>query len=139
MIRAKALSERAVLPLRASTSAAGLDLFSATEGIVPARGRQLFSTDLALAIPHGFYGRIAPRSSLAWRYGIETGAGVIDSDYRGNVGVILFNHSDVDYEVKQGDRIAQLIVEQISTAPVIMVAELDTTIRQDGAYGSTGV
>lgn len=73
-------------------------MFSAHEYVVPARGRMLVQSDVALAIPAGCYGRIAPRSGLAVKHGIGTGAGVIDSDYRGSVGVLLFNHSDTDFE-----------------------------------------
>jgi deoxyuridine 5'-triphosphate nucleotidohydrolase len=90
-------SESARLPVRGSRLAAGYDLMSAYDTIVPARGKQLVKTDLEMAIPDGCYGRIAPRSGLAWKNFIDTGAGVIDADYRGNVGVILFNHSETDF------------------------------------------
>ena len=82
-------SESARLPVRGSRLAAGYDLMSAYDTIVPARGKQLVKTDLEMAIPEGCYGRIAPRSGLAWKNFIDTGAGVIDADYRGNVGVCL--------------------------------------------------
>lgn len=81
----------------------------------------------------------APRSGLAWKHSIDVGAGVIDADYRGPVGVILFNHSDVDFEVKAGDRIAQLIIEKIVTPEVEEVDDLDATERGSGGFGSTGV
>lgn len=70
---------------------------------------------------------------------MDVGAGVIDADYRGPVGVILFNHSDVDFEVKRGDRIAQLIIEKIVTPDVLEVQHLDSTVRGEGGFGSTGV
>ncbi|KAG9148076.1 hypothetical protein Leryth_003647 [Lithospermum erythrorhizon] len=111
--RVKKLSENAVLPSRGSPLSAGYDLSSATETKVPARGKALVPTDLSIAVPEGTYARIAPRSGLAWKHSIDVGAGVIDADYRGPVGVILFNHGDVDFEVKIGDRIAQLIIEKI--------------------------
>lgn len=81
----------------------------------------------------------APRSGLALKHAIDVGAGVIDADYRGPVGVILFNHSDVDFEVKAGDRIAQMILEKIVTPEVIEVEDLDSTLRGEGGFGSTGV
>ena len=84
-----------------------------------------------------FY-RAAPRSGLAWKHSIDVGAGVVDADYRGPVGVILFNHSDMDFEVKAGDRIAQLIIEIIMTPEVIEVDDLDSTVRGVGGFGSTG-
>jgi dUTP pyrophosphatase len=80
---------------------------------IPARGRALVPTDISISVPVGTYGRVAPRSGLANKHGIDTMAGVIDADYRGPVGVILANLSDVDFEVKVGDRIAQLIVEKV--------------------------
>ena len=82
---------------------------------------------------------IAPRSGLTWKNSIDVGAGVIDADYRGPGGVSLFNHSDVDFEVKPGDRIAQLIIGKIVTPEVEEVDDLDTTVRGAGGFGSTGV
>lgn len=76
---------------------------------------------------------------MAWKHSIDVGAGVIDADYRGPVGVILFNFSDVDFEVKAGDRIAQLIIERIMTLDVAVVDDLDATVRGAGGFGSTGV
>lgn len=76
---------------------------------------------------------------MAWKHSIDVGAGVIDADYRGPVGVILFNHSDVDFEVKVGDRIAQMILEKIVTPDVAEVQDLDSTLRGEGGFGSTGV
>lgn len=92
------LSKNASPPKRQSADAAGYDLASAVEAIVPARGNQLIATDLILHVPRGCYGRIAPRSGLAWKHSLDVGAGVIDADYRGNVGIILFNHSDLNFE-----------------------------------------
>jgi dUTP pyrophosphatase len=137
----KKLSPLAVLPVRGSAGAAGYDLSSAKDTVVPARGKALVPTDLSIALPPGVYGRISPRSSLAWKNSIDVGAGVIDEDYRGAVGVILFNHSDVDFVIKTGDRIAQLILERIAIAEVEDVgdAALDETLRGAGGYGSTGV
>ncbi|XP_028778344.1 deoxyuridine 5'-triphosphate nucleotidohydrolase [Neltuma alba] len=138
-LRVKKLSDKAVLPSRASSLSAGYDLSSAVETKVPARGKALVATDLSIAIPEGTYARIAPRSGLAWKHSIDVGAGVIDADYRGPVGVILFNYSDADFEVKVGDRIAQLIIERIMTPEVEEVEDLDSTARGEGGFGSTGV
>ncbi|PWA55186.1 deoxyuridine triphosphate nucleotidohydrolase/Deoxycytidine triphosphate deaminase [Artemisia annua] len=139
IFKVKKLSENAVLPTRGSSLAAGYDLSSAVEAKVPARGKALIATDLSIAVPQGTYARIAPRSGLAWKHSIDVGAGVVDADYRGPVGVILFNHSDADFEVKVGDRIAQLIIEKIITPEVIEVEDLDATVRGAGGFGSTGV
>ena len=96
-------------------------------------------TRLAISFPAGLYARIAPRSRLALKRFINIGAGVVDSDYRGEVGVILFNHGDQDFEVKMGDRIAQLILEKIDTPPVEEVQNLGNTVRGTGGFGSTRV
>lgn len=106
---------------------------------MPPRGKALIATDLSIAIPEGTYARIAPRSGLAWKHSIDVGAGVIDADYKGSVGVIAFNHSDVDFEVKVGDSIAQLIIEKIMTPDVFEVDDLDSTVRGAGGFGSAGV
>ncbi|XP_071719813.1 deoxyuridine 5'-triphosphate nucleotidohydrolase-like [Rutidosis leptorrhynchoides] len=139
LFKVKKLSEKAVLPTRGSSLAAGYDLSSAVETKVPARGKALVPTDLSIAVPEGTYARVAPRSGLAWKHSIDVGAGVIDADYRGPVGVILFNHSDVDFEVKLGDRIAQLIIQKIITPEIVEVDDLDSTVRGAGGFGSTGV
>ncbi|KAF5187597.1 Deoxyuridine 5'-triphosphate nucleotidohydrolase [Thalictrum thalictroides] len=139
LLKVKKLSEKAIIPSKGSALSAGYDLSSATEIKVPARGKALIPTDLSIAIPQGTYARVAPRSGLAWKHSIDVGAGVIDADYRGPVGVILFNHSDVDFEVKIGDRIAQLIIEKIMTPEVVEVDDLDSTVRGSGGFGSTGV
>ncbi|KAL1534873.1 dUTP diphosphatase [Salvia divinorum] len=138
-LRVKRLSEKAVLPSRGSPLSAGYDLSSAVETKVLARGKALVPTDLSVAVPEGTYARIAPRSGLAWKHSIDVGTGVVDADYQGPVGVILFNHSDVDFEVKAGDRIAQLIIEQIVTPEVAEVDDLDSTARGSGGFGSTGI
>lgn len=139
LLKVKKLSEKAILPSRGSSLAAGYDLSSAVDTKVPARGKALVPTDLSIAIPEGTYARVAPRSGLAWKHSIDVGAGVIDADYRGPVGVILFNFSDDDFEVKVGDRIAQLIIERIMTPDVVEVEDLDATVRGAGGFGSTGV
>lgn len=101
-------------------------------------GSYLVSTGISVAIPHDCYGRVASRSGLAMK-GIEVGAGVIDSDYRGEVKVLLRNLGGFPFEVKHGDRIAQLIIENIITPDVTEVKDLDQTVRGSGGFGSTGV
>lgn len=134
----KKMSDRATTPSRGSELAAGYDLYSAENVIIPKQGKALVKTDIAIALPEGCYGRVAPRSSLSWKHHIDVGAGVVDRDYRGNVGVVLFNLSQQDYKVQQGDRIAQLIVERISLPPLVEVEELNDTARGTAGYGSTG-
>lgn len=139
MLQVKILSKNARMPLKGSAHAAGFDLYSAQEGIVPARGKGLFSTDIAIALPEGVYGRIAPRSGLALNSHIDIGAGVVDRDYRGTIGVVIFNHSEEVFEVKKGDRIAQLILECCLYAEIAEVTCLSFTERGIAGFGSTGV
>lgn len=134
----KRLSDKAKLPTRGSALAAGYDLYSAEKKIIPARGKALVDTQLSIAVPAGTYGRVAPRSGLASKFMIDTGAGVIDADYRGIVFVLLFNLSDQDFTVEEGDRVAQLILERIITPDVLEVEDLDATVRGEGGFGSTG-
>ncbi|KIH86731.1 dUTP pyrophosphatase [Sporothrix brasiliensis 5110] len=132
------LSADAKLPTRGSAFAAGYDLYAARACVIPARGKALVDTDIAMAVPAGTYGRIAPRSGLAAKHFIDTGAGVIDADYRGHVRVLLFNHNETDFAVAAGDRVAQLVLERIVTPDVVEVAQLDESVRGAGGFGSTG-
>lgn len=134
----KKLSPDATTPTRGSAFAAGYDLYASKATTIPARGKVLVSTDLAIATPEGTYGRVAPRSGLASKHFIDTGAGVIDADYRGEVKVLLFNHAESDFEVKKGDRIAQLVLERIYTPEVVEVESLEESVRGAGGFGSTG-
>ncbi|GAB1599543.1 deoxyuridine 5'-triphosphate nucleotidohydrolase, mitochondrial-like [Argonauta hians] len=132
------LTPNAFVPTRGSAEAAGYDLYSAYDYTVPSKGKLLAKTDLQIALPHDCYGRVAPRSGLALKNFIDVGAGVIDQDYRGNVGVLLFNFSDGEFEVKKGDRIAQLLLERIYIADLEECETLDKTERGAGGFGSTG-
>ena len=137
-LRVKLLSPKATLPVKGTSLAAGYDLSSAQNLIIPINKRALVQTDISLSVPKGTYGRIAPRSGLAVKHGITTGAGVIDADYTGPIGIVLFNHGEQDFQIKEGDRIAQLILEQIADKPVVQVQELTQTLRGDKGFGSTG-
>ncbi|KAJ2933457.1 hypothetical protein H1R20_g3616, partial [Candolleomyces eurysporus] len=134
----KRLSEKARVPTRGSALSAGYDLYSAEKKVIPAHGKALVDTQISIAVPPGTYGRVAPRSGLASKFMIDTGAGVIDADYRGVVFALLFNLSDKDFEVNEGDRIAQLIIERIYTPEVQEVQDLEETARGAGGFGSTG-
>lgn len=167
-LQVKLLSENATLPKKGSPLAAGFDLSSAHDVVIKSGSRGLVKLDISIACPPGTYARIAPRSGLAMKKGIDVGAGVgklgvffaffcvrfecpfdlhdisffytvVDADYRGPVGVVLFNFGDEDFEVKRGDRIAQLILEQVCMVEAVKVEELDDTIRGEGGFGSTGV
>ena len=135
----KKLRNTAAIPRRGTENAAGYDIASAEETVVPAKGKTVVKTGISIAVPDGCYGRLAPRSGLAVKKHIDVGAGVIDADYRGEIGVVLFNHSDEDFQVKQGDRIAQLILEKIDTPLVKETADLPSTVRGTQGFGSTGI
>lgn len=139
LLKYKLLSKFASSPEKGSEHAAGYDLRSAENAIVPAHGNYLIRTDLQLEIPQGGYGRIAPRSGLAVTDFIDVGAGVVDRDYRGNVCVLLFNFSNMDFHVSVGDRIAQLIIEAVVETKLEQVQEMDDTDRGGRGFGSTGI
>ena len=140
-LKVKRLVEHAILPVKGSEHAAGYDLYTSnTEDIViPGGGKALIPTGCSFSIPHGNYGRIAPRSGLAWKKHLDVGAGVIDSDYRGEVRVVIFNLSQEAYTVTQGERIAQMIIEKVVPTDLVEVDDLEETIRGKGGFGSTGV
>src|SRR5210317_692772 len=134
----KRLNEHATLPARGSPLAAGYDLSSSEDVSIPKGTRGLVGTGIAFTVPHETYGRIAPRSGLAVKKGIQVGAGVIDRDYTGEVKVVLFNHGDDEFVIKRGDRIAQLIIERCEFPEIKIVSELLVTERGTDGFGSTG-
>ena len=139
-IQIKKLSDKAKIPSQGSKYAAGYDLYAAEEVLVNTLGRKLVKTNISISIPEGYYGRIAPRSGLAYKNGIDVLAGVIDSDYRGDIGVILFNTDhNLDFLVNVGDRIAQIIIEKCHSVNWELVETLDSTVRSEGGFGSSGV
>jgi deoxyuridine 5'-triphosphate nucleotidohydrolase len=117
---------------------AGADLKASEYSIVPARGKALVSTGLCLELPEGYVGLIWPRSGLAVKHSIDCGAGVIDSTYRGEIKVLLFNHSDETFTIEAGNRIAQLLVQKIEHINFISVDSLEKTQRNEAGFGSTG-
>jgi len=138
-IKIKKTSKDAIIPTQGSDYAAGYDLYSSEEGSIPAECRLLIKTNISICIPEGYYGRIAPRSGLAYKNGIDVMAGVIDSDYRGDVGVILYNTDIKEFEFRKGDRIAQLIIEKCHKIEWDEVDNLESTVRSNEGFGSTGI
>ena len=137
-LRFKQLDSRAVLPKRGSALAAGLDVCSIEDVEIGPKQRVMARTGLAVAVPPGFYGRIAPRSGLAAKNGLDVLAGVIDSDYRGEICCLLYNTSDEVIKLAAGSKICQLIIEQIITPDATWATDLDETARGAGGFGSTG-
>jgi dUTP diphosphatase len=138
ILRFKQLDPRAVLPKRGSALAPGLDVCSIEDLEIGPKQRVMARTGLAVAIPPGFYGRIAPRSGLAAKKGLDVLSGVIDSDYRGEVLCLLYNTGDEIINLPAGSRTCQLIVEQIITPDAAWATDLDETARGAGGFGSTG-
>lgn len=135
------LDPGAVLPAYAHAGDAGLDLTANEDVTLPPGGRAAVSTGLAVAVPAGWVGLVHPRSGLALRQGltVANAPGTIDAGYRGELKVILVNLGDEEVTIGRGDRIAQLVLQQVGTARVVEVESLDETTRGAGGFGSTGV
>ena len=134
----KRLDDRATLPTRGSAESAGLDLYSIEDLTIEPKQRVLARTGLAVAIPPGHYGRIAPRSGLAMRSGLDVLSGVIDADYRGEIGCLLYNTGDETISLPAQTKICQLIIEKIIMPTAAWSDDLTETDRGSGGFGSTG-
>ena len=128
------------LPAYATSGAAGMDVVSAEDVTLPPGGRHAVATGLAMAIPSGYEVQVRPRSGLALKHGVTVPntPGTIDSDYRGELKVILINHGADPFEIRRGDRIAQLVLAPVVQGAWLEVSELDETARGEGGFGSTG-
>jgi dUTP pyrophosphatase len=128
------------LPAYATEGAAGMDVLAAEDVVLPPGGRHAVATGLAVAVPDGFELQVRPRSGLALKHGISlpNTPGTIDSDYRGELKIILINLGDRAFEVVRGDRIAQLVLAPVVRATWLKVDDLDETRRGEGGFGSTG-
>ena len=125
--------------LRATDGAAGYDIRTIEDATIFPDMSHKFKTGLRLAIPSGFVGIIEPRSGLSFKHSIENGAGIIDSDYRGEIQIHLYNHGGGTVFFKAGDRIAQLLIQRHEVPEFILVKELDSTTRGENGFGHTGV
>ena len=134
------LSETARIPVRAHDGDAGLDLHAAEDVRLEPGARASVGTGLAVAIPPGCAGLVLPRSGLAARHGIAlvNAPGLIDSGYRGEVGVLLINHGAEAVTINRGERIAQLVIQAVERAALVEVSDLGATRRGAGGFGSTG-
>mmetsp|Transcript_41398 Transcript_41398/g.74983 ORF Transcript_41398/g.74983 Transcript_41398/m.74983 type:complete len:480 (-) Transcript_41398:64-1503(-) len=135
----KRLTAGATVPKRLSPLGAGIVVAASENTVVPSNGKAIVKTGLSMALPVGTYARCAPLTSLAKDHMLKWGAGVIDSDYRGEIGVVLFNFGTQEVSFAPGDDVAQLVLQEISQAPCKEVPELDATARGSGGFGSTGV
>lgn len=136
----KKLSPYAFLPTRGTPAAVGLDLYALEATHISSHRIAMVRTGIAVAVPPGYYGRIAPRSGLAAKQGVGVLAGVIDADYRGELIVMLTSHREGlwHHEIQRGDRIAQLILERADIFDPVEVEELDNTVRGEKGFGSSG-
>ncbi len=137
-VKIKKLKENAIVPRYAHEGDAAMDLFSTENYLVLAGTRQLVSIGIAMELPEGYFASIRDKSGLAYRKGITLLGGVIEYTYRGEYGVIVLNTGDEDFEIKAGDKIAQVVIAPVATAEVEVVEDLGETARGDGAWGSTG-
>lgn len=128
------------LPVYAREGDAGLDLAAAAPVTLEPGGRELVSTGLRVAIPAGYAGLVMPRSGLALRSGVTVlnAPGLIDSGYRGEIGVLLVNHGARPVVIQRGERIAQLVIQPVARAQLVEVRELPESRRGEGGFGSTG-
>ena len=140
IVSVKKLDVDAHAPTKAHKDDAGWDLYSNQNAIVYPGEKTVIKTGIALAIPRGYYGRIAPRSGLAVKNGIDVLAGVVDAGYRNEIGVVLINHhTDNQFAITKGDRIAQIIFERVDPFNLEEVLEFfDNTYRGMGGFGSSG-
>jgi dUTP pyrophosphatase len=134
------LHPNAKIPTRANKTDSGLDLYAVEDFALLPGHRTLAKTGLAMALPHGYEGQVRPRSGLAIKNGVTVlnAPGTIDEDYRGEICVILINHSTETFRVKVGDRIAQLVIAKVAILQPIEVESLDDTERGEGGFGSSG-
>lgn len=131
----------AVLPAYAHPSDAGMDVRSVADMTVPAHGRALVPTGLVMLLPPMYEAQVRPRSGLALKHGVTVlnTPGTIDSGYRGEVGVILFNSGDEDFQVRKGDKVAQIVIAPVTRPEIAETDVVDETDRGAGGFGSTGV
>lgn len=136
-IQIQRLSPQATLPTRAHATDAGMDLYALDDVFLAPAAGAMARTGIAMAVPQGFVGMVADRSSLA-KKGIKTAGGIIDSGYRGEIQIILRNLTHQELVIKAGERMAQLLLIPVATPQAFEVRELDSTARGTGGFGSTG-
>ena len=141
ILRFKRIHPDAVLPAYAHPSDAGMDIRSVENLVIPAGKRALVHTGLVMLLPPLYEAQVRPRSGLALKSGVTVlnTPGTIDSGYRGEVGVILANFGEADFQVKKGDKIAQVVIAPVTQPEIAETTEIDETDRGAGGFGSTGV
>jgi len=135
-LRVCKLTENATIPTRATNASAGYDLYSAVDVAIPSNKMVKIPTDISICPPPGTYCQILSRSDLLTKHGLEVKAGTIDRDYNGNVTIVLQNTSQQSYNIKKGDRVAQIIVYKIANPNIIEVEQPHCTVRGSNGFGS---
>jgi len=133
--------DKSLIPEYKSSLAAGVDLMASGSGEIKAGEYALVKTGISIELPEGFEAQVRPRSGLALKQGVTVlnSPGTIDADYRGEIGVILINHSKETFTYSKGDRVAQMVVAPVVQAEFVQVGELSDTVRGAGGFGHTGV
>jgi len=137
-IKIKKINPEAKIPSYAHPGDAGLDLYSCEDYLLKPQERHTFLIGISTEIPFGYVGLIRDKSGLAAKHGLTVLAGVIDSNYRGEYGVVLLNIGDKPYQIRKGDKIAQLLIQKIENVEMEEVNELSETLRGEGGFGSSG-
>jgi len=137
-IKIEKLHPDAKLPTYAHGTDAGMDLYACEETSIPAHGRVLVSTGLAMGIPGGYVGLVWDKSGISYKVGLKVIGGVVDAGYRGEIFVGIMNTTDEDYTFYKSDKVAQMLIQKVEHPELVQVDELDETPRGDGAFGSTG-
>ncbi len=138
-INVKKMDSELPLPAYQTEGSSGLDLYASEEYLLSPGDFKMVSTGIAIEIPSGYEGQVRARSGLASKFGIGVlnAPGTIDSDYRGEIKVILFNLSKKEFKIKRGDRVAQLVISKVEKVNLRETKELESTKREDGGFGST--
>lgn len=134
----KKLDPRAIIPSYALAHDAGLDLYALEDTVIPAQGRAIVRTGVAMAIPQGFVGLVWDRSGLSAKAGLHRMAGVIDAGYRGEIKIVLLNTTAEDYRIAAGDKAAQLLIQPVAHAEVFETETLPDSERGERGFGTTG-
>jgi dUTP pyrophosphatase len=138
-VKIKLLSDKAIIPSYAHSNDSGMDLFAIKDEILKAGETKVINIGLSIELPENTEAQIRPKSGLSSSSGVSAILGTIDEGYRGEIGVILYNHSAVDYEIKEGKKIAQMVIMPVLRPSIIQVKELSDTSRGEGGFGSTGL
>ncbi len=137
-VKIKRLNEKAVMPTKAHPTDAGFDLYVSGKVTIPANGRALIPTDIAMAIPDGYYGMVVGRSGNTIKRGLVGMTGIVDAGYRNGIGIMAFNMTDTDIIIEQGERAGQIVLTPILQCDLEDTDQLTETDRGTGGYGSTG-